>query len=165
MQVSDFQELYQRYNKDIYYFILKMTYYNSDLAEELTQETFYQLYISLSRFKGKCDIKTWICTIAKNVCFKYYRKNPLVVSMDQVHYNNNVQMDFEKMIDNKEVASQIIAEILKLRKKYREVLIYRLCFDLSFESIGEILDINQNSAKVIYFRGKEMIKNRLEGFV
>jgi RNA polymerase sigma-70 factor (ECF subfamily) len=163
--VSDFQELYQRYNKDIYYFILKMTYYNSDLAEELTQETFYQLYISLARFKGKCDIKTWICTIAKNVCFKYYRKNPVVVSMDQVYYHNSIEMDFEKMIDNKEAATQIIAEILKLREKYREVLIYRLYFELSFKSIGEILKINQNSAKVIYYRGKEMVKSRLGEFV
>lgn len=165
--MSEFQDIYTKYNKDIYYFLLKITNYNSDLAEELTQETFYQAYISLSKFSGKSDMKTWICAIAKNVCYKYYKKNPRMLSIDDLNLNLKDIVDASKspdeLLEVKEISVYVIKEILKLRKKYRDVLIYRLYFELSFKSIAELMNIKENSAKVIYHRGKETIKENLEG--
>ena len=80
--MNDVEELYKMYSHMIFLFLLKMVNYKEDLAEELTQETFYQVCISLHRFKGECEIKTWICQIAKNTCYKYYKKNPIHISMD-----------------------------------------------------------------------------------
>ncbi|MBQ8800048.1 MAG: RNA polymerase sigma factor [Lachnospiraceae bacterium] len=69
----EFEELYLKYYKDIYYFILKLTGYRDDLAEELTQESFYQAFVSLGRFRGECEIKSWLCQIAKNTYYKHLR--------------------------------------------------------------------------------------------
>ena len=63
--MQELEQLYADYNKDIYNFLLKISGYNSTLAEELTQETFYQAFISIAKFQGRCQIKTWLCQIAK----------------------------------------------------------------------------------------------------
>ena len=72
--MKDFEELYQLYQKDIYFFLLKLTGYEVSLAEELTQETFYQAFFSLKNFRGECAIKSWLCQIAKNTYYKYLRE-------------------------------------------------------------------------------------------
>ncbi len=163
----EFQPLYLKYNKEIFLFLFKMTNYDYHLAEELTQETFYQLYLSLSRFKGNCDIKTWICSIAKNVCLKYYRKNANAMNLEHIDKVRCEQIDFSKtpleLFELQESAENIKSEILRMKKKYRDVLCYRLYFDMSFREIGQIMNISEGSAKVLYHRGRNIIKTRLEG--
>ncbi len=63
--MQEFQELYEKYSRYVYHFLLKLTNSNADLADELTQETFFQVYLSLPKYKGDSGILTWICGIAK----------------------------------------------------------------------------------------------------
>ncbi|MDE7121239.1 MAG: hypothetical protein K2O42_03660, partial [Oscillospiraceae bacterium] len=51
----EFEVLYQEYFPRIYAFLFKLTQ-SRDLAEELTQETFYQAFISFHRFRGDSDV-------------------------------------------------------------------------------------------------------------
>ena len=71
--MSEFEELYNLYYKDVYYYVLKLTDYQEQIAEEVTQESFYQAFIYLKRFRGKCSVKTWLCQISKNTYYKYLR--------------------------------------------------------------------------------------------
>ena len=64
MQSMD--EIYQKYAQTVFRFILSKVQ-DSDLAEELTQETFYQAIKSSDRYDESCKISTWLCAIAKNV--------------------------------------------------------------------------------------------------
>jgi RNA polymerase sigma-70 factor (ECF subfamily) len=139
--------------------------YNKSLAEELTQETFYQVFISLHRFKGKSDIKTWMCQIAKNVCFKYFRKNPINVSFDSEEVNESfidmVEKSPEELLVCKEFNEIILKSIINMNDKYRDVLVYRIYENMPFKKIANAMDISENSAKVIFYRGKEMLKKNL----
>lgn len=63
MQSMD--EIYQEYARMVYRYLLSRTH-REDLAEELTQETFYQALRSIDRFDESCRISTWLCAIAKN---------------------------------------------------------------------------------------------------
>jgi len=54
--------------------LLKQVYNRKDLAEELTQETFYQAFLSLHRYRGNCDIsliKTGVTTAKPTTKMKY----------------------------------------------------------------------------------------------
>ena len=73
MQPMD--EIYQEYARTVYKYLLSKTC-NEDLAEELTQETFYQAVRSIDRFDESCKISTWLCALAKNQLFSYQRKHP-----------------------------------------------------------------------------------------
>jgi RNA polymerase sigma-70 factor (ECF subfamily) len=163
---ENFQEIYEKYHKEIYFFLLKLTGYRKDLAEELTQETLYQTFLSLHKYRGECGIKTWIFQIAKNTCFKYYRKNPIHISMDEEEFQE-VQIpesckSVEEYLVDKEFSRLLLQCIRKLKPKYQDVLIYRLYLELHFAQIGKMLKISENSAKVIYHRGREMLKKEME---
>ena len=71
--MSEFEELYHLYYKDVYYYVLKLTDYQDHIAEEVTQESFYQAYIYLKKFRGECSVKSWLCQIAKNTYYKYLK--------------------------------------------------------------------------------------------
>ena len=60
------EEIYEMYSRKVFLFLLSKTN-NVDIAEELTQETFFQAVQCIDRFKENSSILTWLCGIAKNV--------------------------------------------------------------------------------------------------
>ena len=66
-------QMYRKHSQMIYAFLLSKCG-DGLLAEELTQETFYQAVKSLDRFKGQSSASTWLCGIANNVWLAHLRK-------------------------------------------------------------------------------------------
>ena len=56
--MSAFQKVYEEYAQPVYRFLLSLSG-SSDLAEELLQETFYQAFLHIDRFEGRCNLYTW----------------------------------------------------------------------------------------------------------
>lgn len=71
--MDSIEELYQKHAKTVYGFLLTKTQ-NPDIAEELTQETFYQALKKLNTFRENSSVSTWLCGIAKNLWFDFLRK-------------------------------------------------------------------------------------------
>ena len=67
-----FSEIYESYFPRVYAFTLKRIGDPAE-AEDLTQETFVQLYRSLPSFEGRSSLLTWTFGIAHNVCSRYFR--------------------------------------------------------------------------------------------
>ena len=61
---ADFEQTYREYQQMIHVFLLRLCG-NAHLAEELTQETFYQAFKHWGDFRGQSRISTWLCTIVK----------------------------------------------------------------------------------------------------
>ena len=61
--------VYQRHAQTVYKFLLSLCH-DPDLAEELTQETFYQAVRSANRYDGSCKVSTWLCQIAKHLWYQ-----------------------------------------------------------------------------------------------
>ncbi len=74
--MDSMEQVYIKYARMVYGFLLTKTK-NPDLAEELTQETFYQAVKSIHTFQRKSSMSTWLCGIAKNIWFEYMRKNKI----------------------------------------------------------------------------------------
>ena len=152
--------IYQEYFLLVYNFLYRIANCNSHLAEELTQETFYQAFLSLHRFNGKCKISTWLCQIAKNCYFKHLRRSreiPMDFSLmadELFDEKTDIQADYEK----KYLKETLRKAILALGRKYRNVFILRIYFECSFQEIGRLLNISEGAAKVIFYRGKEKLK-------
>ena len=66
--------VYQRHAQTVYKFLLSLCH-DPDLAEELTQETFYQAVRSADRFDGRCKVSVWLCQIAKHLWYQHLRKS------------------------------------------------------------------------------------------
>ena len=68
-----FEDVYKQYYRDVYYFLLSICS-NPELAEELTQETFYRALKNIDRFKGECQLKSWLCQIGRNAYLSWAKK-------------------------------------------------------------------------------------------
>lgn len=151
------EQIYQKYADTVFRFIFSKTQ-DYHIAEELTQETFYQAVRSISKYDGKCKISTWLCAIAKNQLYTYYRKNPQMEEM--VNDNISVRSAEEEVLDN-EMRTQMLKILHSCSEPYREVLYLRILGGLSFKQIGDILGRSENWARVTFYRGKEKIREEL----
>ena len=154
MQITD--EIYQNYVAEVNRYLLSLTH-DSDLAEELTQETFYQAIRSIERFEGKSSLYTWLCGIAKN-CFNAYRKkHPQTVNL-----NEPLSVTFSASPEEEALSAEKRLELIKslhgIPEPQREIIYLHVFCELSFSEIGEIFGKTDNWARVNFFRGKNKLK-------
>lgn len=155
MQSMD--EIYQKYARTVYQYLLSLTH-SSDLAEELTGETFYQAVRSIERFDESCSVSTWLCAIARHQLLAYQRKHPPMESLEDC-----VQAVSPAEQDVLESANRV--ELLKrlhlCPEPFREILYLRIFGNLSFKEIGEIMERTENWARVTFYRGKERLRKEI----
>ena len=68
-----FEDIYKKYYRDVYYFLLSLSS-NPELSEELTQETFYRALKNIHKFKGECQLHSWLCQIGKHAYLSWMKK-------------------------------------------------------------------------------------------
>lgn len=74
--MKEFESMYHEYFPRVYNFLYRLCA-DASVCEEMTQETFYQAFLSMHRYNGSCELFTWLAAIAKNTYFHYLRKNKI----------------------------------------------------------------------------------------
>ena len=69
-------ELFEIFQSDIYYFILKTVNNDRELAEDLTQDTFMEILETIHKLEEPAAFVTWSKQIAYHKCTAYFRKSP-----------------------------------------------------------------------------------------
>ncbi len=159
----EFEKIYIDHYKRVYAFLFKLCR-DPVAAEDLTQETFYQAYKSLSRYNGQCEMFTWLAAIAKNMFFKYLRRvkaESMVIDLYVSDLAAPISEEPGYRLMRELEVSRVRRAIAGIPKKYSEVLILRIYGELSYEEIAKKLGISVSSAKVIFFRAKNYIKEVL----
>ena len=160
-------DLYQAYADEVKRFLVCLTG-DLDLAEELTQETFYQAIKSFRRYNGTCKLSVWLCQIAKHLYWdelKRRQRHP-EISVEAMTQAGEELPDTRQLPEISLVRRDSYVSIHKaihgLREPYREIFLLRTLSELSFREIGEIFDRTENWARVTYYRAKVMLAERLE---
>lgn len=154
------EELYREYADQVMKFLTCLTG-NYDLSEELTQETFYQVYKSIGRYDGSCKMSVWLCQIAKHLYYDHLKKQKHAspVSFEDAAVGVTAGDTPEEAFLAREKMQSLYKAIHRLREPYREVLILRLYMGLSYREIGEIFEgKSENWARITFYRGKLQVK-------
>lgn len=163
---ADFEELYQRFYKDVYLFALSMCQ-DPHTAEELAQETFFRALKEIRRFKGNCSVTSWLCQIAKNLYRDQLRKGKRLVPEDSVGSSLTERPspapDVSETCARKDEALSIYRVLHCLDEPYKEVFILRALGELSFREIGDVFGKQENWARVTYYRARMKILKELPG--
>ncbi len=161
--MTDFEKVYKEYFSDVYLYIKRLSG-DEHIAEEITSETFFKALKSIENFRGECEIRVWLCQIAKNSYYTYIKKNSKTQNIEETELlnmpddKNNIAEDVARKIEAAEI-QQILNET---EEPYKEVFMWRVYADLSFKEIGRIFNKNENWACVTYHRARKMIKERME---
>lgn len=154
------EKIYQEYARTVYKFLLSKTH-DENLAEELTQETFYQALKSIDRFDESCKISTWLCAIAKNQLLSYRRKHPQMDTLEELEQTNLSAESAEQDVFSDIARVELLKQLHSCPEPFREVMYLRIFGNLSFKEIGEIMEKTENWARVTFYRGKEKLKKGL----
>lgn len=158
----DFEMIYRSYFQDVYRYLCVLTE-NENLAEELTAETFFKAMKSLHSFRGDCNVKIWLCRIAKNLWYSHCRK---AKHIDENEFSDalfSTSPDFVQDLTDRDTALHIHRILHSLSEPYREVFSLRVFGELSFQDIGAIFGKSAHWACVTYHRAKEKIQSQLGG--
>ena len=155
--MQDIGQIYEEYFETVYKYLFCLTH-NNDIAEELTQETFYRAVEKINTYKGDCKISVWLCQIAKHLWFDYCKKNKKTINIQENLFNEqSTNVTEESIISNDEKIS-LYKKMQNLDEKTREVIYLRITGELSFKEIGTILNKTENWARVTFYRGKTKLK-------
>lgn len=157
------EELYRTYFDIVYRYIRSISQ-DGSLAEEVTQETFFKALKKVDQFRGGCDVRVWLCQIAKNTLYDHLKKQKKQLSGDEqldVIESNGGELLEEKLAQRSQ-AIEIHKVLHGLSEPYKEVFSLRTFGELSFREIGMIFGKSENWARVTYYRARVKIREELE---
>ena len=152
------EQIYRAYFSDVYRYCLKLCG-DADQAEELTGETFFKAIENLDSFRGDCELRVWLCSIAKNRYLSEQRKRKTEPLSDVLESPADSPETIAVQTDEAERVSEAVH---CLDEPYKEVFLLRVYGEMSFEQIGKLFQKTANWACVTFHRAKMRIKTKLE---
>lgn len=171
-----FEELVAERSGEIYGLLFRLTE-NSEEARDLTQETFLRAFQNIGRFRGEADLRTWIYRIAINQARNRWRwwrrrRRDSTVSLDATQGQSNQTLIATLAESSENPEQQTLAHeregalrsaLQKVGRTYRETVILRDIEGFSYEEIASTLGINVGTVKSRLARGRQELRQRLEG--
>lgn len=167
-----YRELVKRYEKSIVNYIFRYILVYEE-ALDIAQEVFVKAYYALEKYDRSYRFSTWIYRIARNTAIDYLRKKQVNVrSLDESQKVQGGEVAFqvpaagdspEERIRNHEFIKHFNEAIRTLPLEYREVITLRHINEYSYCEIAEICDIPIGTVKNRIFRGRELLRKKLEG--
>ena len=154
--MEDMQAVYRQHARTVYKFLLAQCH-DPDLAEELTQEVFYQAVRSADRFDGGCKVSVWLCQIAKHLWFRHLRKKKREAAPED--FPEPPGPSAEESVLEREGRLDLLRQVHSLPEPQREVVYLRAFGGLSFREIGDVLGRTETWARVTFYRSREKLRN------
>ncbi len=157
------EELYRTYFDIVYRYIRSISQ-DGSLAEEVTQETFFKALKKADQFRGDCDVRVWLCQIAKNTLYDHLKKQKKQLLGDE-RLEEAESADgelLEEKLAQRSQAMEIHKVLHRLSEPYKEVFSLRTFGELTFREIGMLFGKSENWARVTYYRARVKIREELE---
>lgn len=131
-------------------------------AEEMAQEAFLRAYRSLAKWRKEAAFSTWLFALATNLyCSEIRRIPPNTVSLDDI-----AEVQDARAVDGgllQKDRDRLVRHALQaLPPKYREALILYYFHDMDVSAAARSLGIPKGTVKARLFRGREILRSRLE---
>lgn len=157
-----FGKLVEAYQTPVYNLAYRMLN-NSGEAEEAAQEAFIRAYTRLESYDPAHKFSTWLLSITSNYCIDQLRKRrALLLSIDEpLPPHPALHSDGEKGPERQVVLSeqqQMVQSLLaELQPEYREAVVLRYWYELSYEEIAEIMETTVSAIKSRLFRARRQL--------
>jgi len=140
-------------------------------AEDLAQDAFVKAYQNLAGFKGESGFGPWLYRLASNVCIDHLRKakrrdQVSITYLDEAGTAIDMEIPDERCrpddeAERREVRDTIQRGLNELPELHRTILVLREINGLSYEEIGDMLDITAGTVKSRISRARAALSNFL----
>jgi len=168
-------KLMDRHKESLFHFALRYIGNEADAAE-ITENTFYRVFQKAHTFKPKSKVKTWIFSIALNLCrdaLRKQKKHRLTISLDTTVTKNESEQSLHEKIQSAEpdparesVSSDEIqmieTAIQRLPDKLRFPFVFCALESHSHSECGQILKCGAKTVEMRIYRARKRIQEVLE---
>lgn len=170
-----FEILFRKYQAPVFNLVHRMV--NGEDAYDLTQEVFYRALRSLATFQGDCKFRTWLYTIARNVCLNHLREKrvraglesaSLDVETEQPGYISepaDPQADIPKIVEVRELQRVVDLVLAALPAEQRLLITLRDLEGLSYEEIAAITELSPVNVKSKLHRARLAFKAKFQPYL
>jgi RNA polymerase sigma-70 factor (ECF subfamily) len=172
-----FDELVRRYQSPVRRFFLHQTLGDSQLSDDLAQDTFIKAYMNISKFRGLSSFQTWLMRIAYNVFYDHHRKKNVECGMlneewsaipmkdDQLRIHHSTSQQSEKnssiVTQHSSLKMDLYAALALLKPDERTCITLQLIDGYDIAGITKITGLKEGTVKSHLSRGKEKLANYL----
>lgn len=156
--MNDFESIYRDYFGDVFRYLRSLTL-DEHRAEDLTEETFFRAMRSLSSFRGECEVRVWLCRIAKNLWLNEQKKQNRCAGELPEELADST--DFIEEFTDWETAMELHRILHRMEEPYKEIFSLRVFGEMSFRDIGELFGKSEHWACVTYHRARERLRHEL----
>ncbi len=157
--MNDFEKIYADYYDVVFMYVMKLCG-NKELAEEITQDAFFEAMKNINSFRGECKLSVWLCQIAKNKFSTSVKR--INRKVDYPLETIPSDEDLEQNLINKDIAFSVHKVLHLLGEPYKEIFWMRTFAELSFKEIGQLFSKTETWARVTYHRAKMKIKEEIQ---
>lgn len=167
---SAFETLVLENQTKVYNLALRMTG-NEEDALDMSQEAFLRAYNSLDGFRGDSRFSVWLYRLTSNICIDFIRsrKRAAAVSLHDAEDGSDIEIPDERFLPETELERREFREALskgltELTPEYSRILILREVNGLSYDEIGEVLELSPGTVKSRIHRARGRLISILRGY-
>ncbi len=160
--------LSKRYEEKLLRYIIRISKFSREDAEDVLQEVFIKTYYNLNGFDPELQFSSWIYRIAHNEAVSAIRKKvsrPTVPLEVENLEKFGDAFDMTKDLDSSFDRVLIDEALSKLDEKYREVLVLRFLDEKEYVEIADILKKPVSTVGNLILRGKKLFKEEYEKLI
>ena len=171
-----FEELVHKHRQGVLNLLFR-TLPDATEAEDLAQHVFVQVFKSAHRYRASAKFRTWLLTIARNLCLNEIRRRSRhpAESLDQKHpdYDDQPLRQFEdsktdsppdQMLET-ELVQKIAEAVSDLPENQRTAIVLFREEEMAYEDIAEVLGCSLSATKSLIHRARETLKQRLKPYL
>jgi RNA polymerase sigma-70 factor, ECF subfamily len=162
-----FDELYQRYAKLLFHYFKRCLWKDKEKAEDFIHDLFAKIIDKPKSFDATRSFKTWIYSVANNMCKNEYKKQEvrkvMVGGVDNSYVpdkNTNLVSEVQDLIFGEAFENKLN----KMDEKHREAFRLRHIDGLSIKEIAEVLSINEGTIKSRIFYATKYLADHLKEY-
>lgn len=169
-----FGTIVQNTEKLVAQIVFKMVPVEED-RKDLAQDIYLKAYTRLAGFRFAAKLSTWIAQIAYNTCLDYLEKKKF--TLINTNENSGETNEQEELLDilnmranrivtqdgmvRKDLSTILNEEMNKLSPVFRTIITLYHNEEMSYEEIGQIMDLPEGTVKSYLFRARKKLKENL----
>jgi RNA polymerase sigma factor (sigma-70 family) len=138
---------------------------NPQMQEDIFQEVVMRVIRKIGDFRGNCKFSTWLYRITVNVALTFMAKEgwyKKTVGLEEVpEQAMKSEQNIEDAVDRKRALKEVMAIVLKMSPKNREVFSLFYFADASIDEIARQTGMRSNGIKAVLFKARKMITKHL----
>ncbi|MEA1963274.1 MAG: RNA polymerase sigma factor [Patescibacteria group bacterium] len=162
--IKYFACLFERYEKKLVRYILRISSFSEEEADDVLQEAFLKIWKNLNKFDSSLKFSSWAYRIVHNTTVSEWRKSKSCGKDQQIKIDDELFENLPSKIDltkefQKGDSKREIRKILNnLPEKYSEILVLKFLEEKSYDEISDILKKPPGTIATLIHRAKKAFR-------